>query len=645
MEDIAKVISDNNLGISNTEAHIISNTDQEICNANLDNTTNNNLDESKTISEISNINPDIIKNTNLESTSKPNPGVNKTNSKISHTNQEISSCTNFTHSRSFKKVWEPKLLESQVSKEETEHALFEFCKVDENKACVKYLLKHVKLSGLRLSDPRLQPLMTYLESVNDQDDLNNLKLDIASFSKSLESCSTLIHQAINKQLVIPDFQEFTNVINNIFNDCKEHTEGEKADYIPQLARANPDHWGVSICTVDGQRLSLGDTKEQFTIQSTSKAITYAMLLDYLGHETVHKYEGCEPSGRIFNEIVLDYNNKPHNPMVNSGAIMSAALILQLVKPELNRADKYDMVMDFFKKMAGNEYIGFDNAVFMSEKENADRNTALAFFMRENKCFPECVAMCDINSILEFYYQLCSLKATCESLSVVASTLANGGKCPITGEQVVKSSEVRHVLSLMYSCGMYNYSGQFAFNVGLPAKSGVSGVVMLVVPNVMGAVTFSPPLDKVGNSVRGVQFCEKLVKQYSFHVFDSVDRSHDREDPTQQEDMMINMETSQILIAATKGDLYALKKAHAANVDMNLCDYNMRTAMHQAAMGGHAACVKYLVRECRARVGDKDVWGITPVEEAVRAGHQDIVDILQQYEQHQGGDMGSIGIEE
>ena len=253
-------------------------------------------------------------------------------------------------SRSFKKPGQQIVLESQESKEETEHALFEFCKGEENKACVKYLLKHVELSGLRLSDPRLSPLMKYLESISDQEGLKTLKLDIAAFSKALESCSTLINQAINKQLVIPDFQDFTSIIWSIFSECKENTEGNKADYIPQLARVDPDLWGVSICTVDGQRLSLGDTKEQFTIQSTSKAITYAMLLDSLGHETVHKYEGCEPSGRIFNEIVLDYNNKPHNPMVNSGAIMSAALILQLVRPELNRADKYDMVMDFFKKI-------------------------------------------------------------------------------------------------------------------------------------------------------------------------------------------------------------------------------------------------------------------------------------------------------
>jgi len=554
---------------------------------------------------------------------------------------EVEGGTKVRNSRSFKKAGRSILLESQESKEGTEHALFEFCKGKENQACIKYLLKHVEISGIRLSDPRLRPLMTYLEGVSDQDDLNNLKLDISSFSKSLEGCSTLINQAINKQLVIPDFQELTSVIKNIFNECRQNTSGEKADYIPQLARANPDHWGVSICTVDGQRLSLGDTKEQFTIQSTSKAITYAMLLNHLGHETVHKYEGCEPSGRIFNEIVLDYNDKPHNPMVNSGAIMSAALLLQLVNPELNRADKYDMVLEFFKKMAGSEYIGFDNAVFMSEKENADRNTALAFFMRENKCFPPGVAMTDIISILEFYYQLCSLKATCESLSVVASTLANGGKCPITGDQVVKSSEVRHVLSLMYSCGMYNYSGQFAFNVGLPAKSGVSGVVMLVVPNVMGVVTFSPLLDKVGNSVRGVEFCEKLVQQYSFHVFDSVDRSHDRKDPTQQEDVAANMMVSQILTAATKGDLFALKKAHVANVDMNLCDYNSRTALHQAAMQGHTPCVKYLLRECKVDLELRDRWGVTPAQEATRSGQHNIAKLIDQYIGNAHEDLSNI----
>jgi len=542
-------------------------------------------------------------------------------------------------------------------------ALFEFCRGEDNLACVQYLLKQVEVNGLRLSDPRLKPLMTYLDSINDQDDLNNLKLDFPSFSKSLDGCSQLINEAINKQLVIPDFQEFSSTIKGIFTECKKNNTGENANYIPQLARANPDHWGVSVCTVDGQRLCLGDSQQQFTIQSTSKPITYAMLLHHLGHKTVHKYEGCEPSGRTFNEIALDYKDKPHNPMVNSGAIMSSALLLQLVNPEFNTADKYDMVMNFFKDMAGGEYIGFDNAVYMSEKENADRNTALAFFMRENNCFPKGVSSRhDITAILEFYYQICSLKATCESLSVLAATLANGGKCPITSVQVINPSEVRHVLSLMYSCGMYHYSGQFAFNVGLPAKSGVSGVVMLVVPNVMGVVMYSPRIDTVGNSVRGVEFCERLVKKYNFHMFDSVDTSQHRKDPTEhenvytdtmvsqvlfkslpsnkgtmfalkQEQVNTNIMISHILNAATKGDLSALKNAHSANVDMDLCDYNGRTALHQAASQAHAACVNYLLKECKVDAVIKDKWGMTPSQEAIRSGHENIAKLIGQSNEH------------
>ena len=128
---------------------------------------------------------------------------------------------------------------------------------------------------------------------------------------------------------------------------------------------------------------------------------------------------------------------------------------------------------------------------------------------------------DIKDILDFYFQACSLELNCESMSIMAATLAAGGTCPITGEKVLADAAVRTILSLMYSCGMYNYSGQFAFQVGLPAKSGVSGIVILVIPNIVGFALYSPPLDGIGNSARGVQFAEELVKLYEFHAFDGI----------------------------------------------------------------------------------------------------------------------------
>ena len=199
-------------------------------------------------------------------------------------------------------------------------------------------------------------------------------------------------------------------------------------------------------------------------------------------------------------------------MVNSGAIMSAALLLYKVKPELSLSEKFEYVHKFFTNMAGGMYVGFQTATFLSEKESADRNNALAYLMREKGCFPKPKeGKVDIKDILDLYFQTCSLEVNCESLSIMAGTLANGGKCPITGEWVLDSETVQHILSLMYSCGMYNYSGQFAFQVGLPAKSGVSGVVIVIVPDVVGFAMYSPNVDHIGNSVRGVKFAQELVK--------------------------------------------------------------------------------------------------------------------------------------
>ena len=236
----------------------------------------------------------------------------------------------------------------------------------------------------------------------------------------------------------------------------------------------------------------------------------------LGCDEVMKHIGHEPSGRAFNEILMDHNNKPHNPMVNSGAIMSAALLLYKVKPELS--GKFEYVYKFFTKMEGGMNVGFPTATFFSERESADRNNTLACFIREQGCFSKPkVGKVDIKDILDLYFQACSLEVNCESLSIMAGTLANGGRCPITGEWVLDSGTVQHILSLMYSCGMYKYSGQFVFPVGLPAKSGVS-VVVVIVTDVVGFAMYSFNLDHIGNSVRGAMFAQEFVEIYNFHTF-------------------------------------------------------------------------------------------------------------------------------
>ncbi|XP_053184827.1 glutaminase kidney isoform, mitochondrial isoform X3 [Scomber japonicus] len=386
-------------------------------------------------------------------------------------------------------------------------------------------LTALKATGLRSGDPRLKECMeTLKETLKNTTD--GVTLDRHLFKKCVQSNIVLLTQAFRKKFVIPDFQSFSSHIDELYENAKNLSGGQVADYIPQLAKFNPDLWAVSLCTVDGQRHTVGDTKVPFCLQSCVKPLKYAVAIHDHSTEYVHSFIGKEPSGLRFNKLFLNEEDKPHNPMVNAGAIVCTSLI----KQGAGNAEKFDYVMNFLKKMAGNEYVGFSNATFQSERESGDRNFAIGYYLKEKKCFPEGT---DMTSVLDFYFQLCSIEVTCESASVMAATLANGGICPITGERVLSPEAVRNTLSLMHSCGMYDFSGQFAFHVGLPAKSGVAGGILLVVPNVMGIMCWSPPLDKLGNSVRGIQFCLDLVELFNFHNYDNLRHFSKKYDPRRE----------------------------------------------------------------------------------------------------------------
>ncbi|XP_073710743.1 glutaminase kidney isoform, mitochondrial isoform X4 [Misgurnus anguillicaudatus] len=383
----------------------------------------------------------------------------------------------------------------------------------------------LKATGLRTGDPRLKECMDMLK-VTLKSTSDGVMLDRHLFKKCVQSNIVLLTQAFRKKFVIPDFQSFASHIDSLYNKGQKLSGGLVADYIPQLAKFSPDLWAVSLCTVDGQRHTVGDTKVPFCLQSCVKPLKYAVAVHDHSTEYVHSFIGKEPSGLRFNKLFLDEDDKPHNPMVNAGAIVCTSLI----KQGAGNAEKFDYMMNFLKKMAGNEYVGFSNATFQSERESGDRNFAIGYYLKEKKCFPDGT---DMTAVLDLYFQLCSIEVTCESASVMAATLANGGFCPITGERVLNPEAVRNTLSLMHSCGMYDFSGQFAFHVGLPAKSGVSGGILLVVPNVMGIMCWSPPLDKLGNSVRGIQFCTDLVSLFNFHNYDNLRHFAKKLDPRRE----------------------------------------------------------------------------------------------------------------
>ncbi|ROL50416.1 Glutaminase kidney isoform, mitochondrial [Anabarilius grahami] len=388
-----------------------------------------------------------------------------------------------------------------------------------------HLVSALKATGLRTGDPRLKECMDMLK-VTLKSTTDGVMLDRHLFKKCVQSNIVLLTQAFRKKFVIPDFQTFASHIDTLYEKGRKLSGGLVADYIPQLAKFSPDLWAVSLCTVDGQRHTVGDTKVPFCLQSCVKPLKYAIAVHDHGTEYVHQFIGKEPSGLRFNKLFLDEDDKPHNPMVNAGAIVCTSLI----KHGAGNAEKFDYVMNFLKKMAGNEYVGFSNATFQSERESGDRNFAIGYYLKEKKCFPDGT---DMTAVLDLYFQLCSIEVTCESASVMAATLANGGFCPITGERVLSPESVRNTLSLMHSCGMYDFSGQFAFHVGLPAKSGVAGGILLVVPNVMGIMCWSPPLDKLGNSVRGIQFCTDLVSLFNFHNYDNLRHFAKKLDPRRE----------------------------------------------------------------------------------------------------------------
>jgi glutaminase len=405
-----------------------------------------------------------------------------------------------------------------------------------------------------------------------------------------------------------NFDTIKQTLENIYESTRGNSDGKVADYIPQLSKVNPDLFGISACSVTGEQFDIGDTDIPFCMQSCSKPISYCLAQTLLGEETVHKYVGYEPSGQQFNAYSLNDENKPHNPLINSGAIMVSSLI----HPELEEADRFENLINFIKKMTGNDgNLGFDNCVYLSEKRHAHRNFSLSHFMAENNSFPPNT---DIVKTLEFYFQSCSISTDTRIMSIIAGTLANNGKCPLTGEQVITPSVCKNCLSLMYMCGMYDYSGRFAFEIGLPAKSGVSGCLLIIVPNVMGLCVWSPPLDKIGNSVRGIDVCRKLIKNFNFHIFNNINVNIAL-DVDRDGDGDATHLSYKFILAASTGDLDTITNlVEKEKVDVNISDYDKRSALHLAAAEGYSDVVKFLV-ECGANKNVKDRWGNTPYHEA------------------------------
>lgn len=283
--------------------------------------------------------------------------------------------------------------------------------------------------------------------------------------------------------------------------------GRVADYIPELSKVDPALFGIAIATVDGQVYEVGDTRHRFTIQSVSKPMVYGAALGAHGAARVQQAIGLEPSGEAFNSISLEPGTgRPLNPMINAGAIAAASLI-----PGTGVDERRAQVLQTLSAYAGRP-LDIDEAVYVSERDTGHRNRAIGHLLRNYGILDG-----DPEPVLDLYFRQCAARVDAHDLALMGATLANGGVHPLTQARALKAEHLRDVLSVMTTSGVYDFTGEWIYRVGMPAKSGVGGGIVAVLPGQLGVGVFSPALDERGNSVRGVKVCEALSEELGLHM--------------------------------------------------------------------------------------------------------------------------------
>ncbi len=288
------------------------------------------------------------------------------------------------------------------------------------------------------------------------------------------------------------------------------SKGSVATYIPELAKADPEAFGLAVTECDGTQYLSGNCEFLFTLQSISKVVTLALALEERGKDNVFSAVGNSPTADPFNSIMrleMDAPHRPHNPLINSGAIVVVSLL-----PEEGREGKIQAILGMARDLMANGDIKVNDRIYRSEKNTSDRNRSLAYFLRSVGSLKG-----DIEDILDVYFRQCSMEVNAKDLSVLGATFACDGLNPITGKQVVSPQTAKIIRAIMTTCGMYDGSGEFAVNVGIPAKSGVGGGIMASVPGRMGIGVVSPPLDQRGNSVAGLAALAAISEQLHCRV--------------------------------------------------------------------------------------------------------------------------------
>lgn len=306
-----------------------------------------------------------------------------------------------------------------------------------------------------------------------------------------------------------DASRIQQIIDGLYEKYRGVDDGEVATYIPELGKADPNDFAICIATASGRIFRTGDCEKEFTIQSMCKPFAFQIAIEECGVEEVFKHVGVEPSGDAFNSIELDAKtSRPFNPMINAGAIAMSSLI---------KKDPVEAgIQQFVNKLgdAAGRQLAIDYAVMRSEALTGNRNRAIAYLMRNFEVIDEY-----LHESLQQYFAQCSVLVNCQDMAMMAATVANMGRNPLTGKQVFDFRYLKYMLTVMFTCGLYDYAGGWAYEVGLPAKSGVGGGIFGVVNRQLGISVYSPRLDQQGNSVRGILVCKELASHLGLHAFE------------------------------------------------------------------------------------------------------------------------------
>ncbi|XP_075910190.1 glutaminase liver isoform, mitochondrial-like [Petromyzon marinus] len=493
----------------------------------------------------------------------------------------------------------------------TTDRLFDGFAVD-GRVHVAEFVKAVCDTGLLRSDPRLKPGLEALG--RDTDPAGTVTRE--HFSRCVGVQARLLLRALQGCLAIPRFRSFASTLERIFLQCRRETH----DQSDQAAAEAVTGWGLAVCTVDGQRLSLGASALPFRLGHVSRLLSHALASHALGAARLHAR--LEAAGQAGAGVDPEARGCSLSPLSDSGSLLVAALLQAALREQSPGRDALQLVLEAYGQLAGPE--GATQIPSSSPGPIPNRLQAVKYIMKDRQCFPE---RTDADSAMELLVQLSGVQVTCEWCACVAGCLAAGGAPPVAAgeESLLAADAVRSALCCTHADGLGGLSADVHRKVGHPVVSSRTGALIAVVPRVLGLAFWSPRLDDAGLPRGGLRLLEEFVRTFALHPYDSAPRrprplsswSHESE----------GYRIMNLLLAAYRGDVASLRRMVLAGVHPGLADYDGRTALHLAASEGRLNAVRFLLETARADCHARDRWGSTPLHEAVRYAHQAVVALL------------------